>query len=89
MRVAVEPLENWRTTFKAGLEAWKAYLNSIPSIPVGGTLLGMSCMNAVDTNILVYFVDADEPQSGMQAVKLLDHLVNEPVETVLLASSVE
>ncbi len=41
-------------------------------------------MNAVDTNVLVYFVDSDEPVKRAEAVKILDRLVNEPVETVLL-----
>ncbi len=39
-------------------------------------------MNAVDTNVLVYFVDSDEPVKRAEAVKILDRLVNEPVETV-------
>jgi predicted nucleic acid-binding protein len=41
-------------------------------------------MNAVDTNVLVYFVDRDEPVKRAAAVEVLDRLVNEAVETVLL-----
>ncbi len=41
-------------------------------------------MNAVDTNVLVYFVDVDEPVKRAEAVEVLDRLVNEAVETVLL-----
>jgi len=41
-------------------------------------------MNAVDTNILVYFVDRDEPVKRAKAIELLDNLVQEDVETVLL-----
>lgn len=41
-------------------------------------------MNAVDTNILVYVIDQDEPVKRAKAVGLLDNLVQEDVETVLL-----
>ena len=41
-------------------------------------------MNAVDTNVFVYFVDRDEPLKRAKAVELLDRLVKEDVETVLL-----
>ena len=41
-------------------------------------------MNAIDTNVLVYFVDRDEPVKRNEAVGLLDRLVNGEVETVLL-----
>lgn len=41
-------------------------------------------MNAVDTNVFVYFVDRDEPSKRAKAVELLDRLVKEDVETVLL-----
>ena len=34
-------------------------------------------MNAVDTNVLVYFVDNDEPAKRAEAVRLLDDLLNE------------
>lgn len=44
----------------------------------------MNCMNAVDTNVFVYFVDQDEPLKRAKAVQLLDRLVKEDVETVLL-----
>jgi predicted nucleic acid-binding protein len=41
-------------------------------------------MNAVDTNVFVYFVDRDEPSKRAKAVELLDRLVKEDIETVLL-----
>ncbi len=41
-------------------------------------------MIAVDTNILVYFVDRDEPVKRAKAIELLGNLVQEEVETVLL-----
>ena len=41
-------------------------------------------MNAVDTNVLVYFVDRDEPAKRAKAIELLDGLVKEDVETILL-----
>lgn len=41
-------------------------------------------MNAVDTNVLVYFLDEDEPTKRARAVELLDRLAREEVETVLL-----
>jgi predicted nucleic acid-binding protein len=41
-------------------------------------------MNAVDTNVFVYFVDRDEPLKRAKAVELLDRLAKEDVETVLL-----
>jgi predicted nucleic acid-binding protein len=41
-------------------------------------------MNAVDTNVLVYHVDADEPAKRPQAIELLDRLGKAQVETVLL-----
>ena len=41
-------------------------------------------MNAVDTNVLVYFVDQDEPLKRGKAIELLDKLVPDDVETVLL-----
>lgn len=37
----------------------------------------MNCMNAVDTNVLVYFVDRDEPTKRAKAVELLDRLGKE------------
>ncbi len=40
-------------------------------------------MNAVDTNILVYCMDQDEPGKRAQAIALLDSLVQTDVETVL------
>lgn len=41
-------------------------------------------MNAVDTNVLVYFADRDEPEKRAKAVELLERLGKEEVETVLL-----
>jgi predicted nucleic acid-binding protein len=41
-------------------------------------------MNALDTNILVYSFDRDEPVKREKAVRLIDNLVQEDVETVLL-----
>ncbi len=41
-------------------------------------------MNAVDTNVLVYHVDREEPAKRAKATELLDRLGEEDVETVLL-----
>ena len=41
-------------------------------------------MNAVDTNVLVYFVDNDEPAKRAKAIELLERLIDEEIETVLL-----
>jgi predicted nucleic acid-binding protein len=41
-------------------------------------------MNAVDTNVFVYFFDDEEPAKQAQATELLDRLVQPPSETVLL-----
>jgi predicted nucleic acid-binding protein len=41
-------------------------------------------MNALDTNILVYSFDRDEPVKRAKAVRLIDKLVQGDVETVLL-----
>jgi predicted nucleic acid-binding protein len=42
-------------------------------------------MNGVDTNVLVYFVDRQEPAKRAKALSLIDWLVNEESdETVLL-----
>jgi hypothetical protein len=30
VRVAIEPLENWRARFRAGLDEWKAYCQQHP-----------------------------------------------------------
>lgn len=40
-------------------------------------------MNAVDTNVFVYALDADEPVKQAQAIDLLDQLIADTVETVL------
>jgi predicted nucleic acid-binding protein len=44
----------------------------------------MNFMNAVDTNVFVYALDADEPAKQAKAVELFDRLMQPPVETVLL-----
>jgi predicted nucleic acid-binding protein len=41
-------------------------------------------MNAIDTNVLVYFVDDHEPAKQAQAAKLLEWLSNAATETALL-----
>jgi len=41
-------------------------------------------MNAVDTNVFVYFFDNEEPTKQAQATELLDRLVQPPSETVLI-----
>ena len=41
-------------------------------------------MNAIDTNVLVYLVDADEPAKQSQARALLDRLAVDESDTVLL-----
>ena len=41
-------------------------------------------MNAVDTNVLVYSVDYDEPDKQAKAIALLDQLTQPPIETLLL-----
>ena len=53
-------------------------------MPADDDTRGMNCMNAVDTNILVYFVDRDEPVKRAKAVDLLENLVQEDTETILL-----
>jgi predicted HTH domain antitoxin len=44
----------------------------------------MSFMNAIDTNLYVYTLDANEPVKQMKAVELLDQLALAPLETVIL-----
>jgi predicted nucleic acid-binding protein len=41
-------------------------------------------MNAVDTNVFVYALDADEPVKQAKAVDLLDRLAKPPDQAVLL-----
>ena len=41
-------------------------------------------MNAIDTNVLVYLVDADEPGKQSRARELMDRLAMDASETVLL-----
>ncbi len=41
-------------------------------------------MNAVDTNVLIYSADSDEPEKGPVAVALLDRLASNSTPTVLL-----
>jgi predicted nucleic acid-binding protein len=46
---------------------------------------GTNFMNAVDTNVLVYLIDADEPRKHSKAIELVDRLVErDDDETVLL-----
>jgi len=40
-------------------------------------------MNAVDTNVLAYFVDIDEPAKRAKAIELLERLETEANDTVL------
>jgi predicted nucleic acid-binding protein len=44
----------------------------------------MSFMNAIDTNVYVYTLDADEPVKQRKAIELLDRLALRPAETVIL-----
>ena len=41
-------------------------------------------MNAIDTNVLVYFVDEHEPAKQAKATELLERLAKEETETALL-----
>lgn len=41
-------------------------------------------MNAIDTNVYVYMLDADEPAKQRIAVELLDQLMAKPDEVVML-----
>ena len=41
-------------------------------------------MNAIDTNVLVYFVDEHEPVKQAKATELLERLIAEETETALL-----
>jgi predicted nucleic acid-binding protein len=41
-------------------------------------------MNAADTNVYVYALDADEPAKQAKAVELFDRLMLQPAETALL-----
>ena len=40
-------------------------------------------MNAIDTNVLVYFVDFDEPVKRARAIALVERLMQEESDTVL------
>lgn len=51
---------------------------------LGGTCREMNSMNAVDTNVLVYSLDADERAKQAQAIALLDKLSKRQAETVLI-----
>jgi len=48
-----------------------------------GAIRGMSCMNAVDTNVLVYSLDVDEPAKQAKAKALLASLVAAQPATIL------
>src|SRR5438034_1342291 len=54
-----------------------------PSTPPACTIRGMSFMNAVDTNVIVYSLDASEPAKQAKAQHLLGGLAQPPVETLL------
>lgn len=41
-------------------------------------------MNAVDTNVYVYALDADEPAKQAKAIELFDQLTQQPADTVLV-----
>jgi predicted nucleic acid-binding protein len=41
-------------------------------------------MNAVDTNVFIYTLDADEAVKQAKALELLDRLAQPPTETILL-----
>src|SRR5262245_24128632 len=41
-------------------------------------------MNAVDTNVFIYTLDADEAVKRAKALELLDRLAQQSVETILL-----
>jgi predicted nucleic acid-binding protein len=41
-------------------------------------------MNAVDTNVFLYALDADEPVKQAKAIALLDRLVAQPTKTLLM-----
>jgi predicted nucleic acid-binding protein len=44
---------------------------------------GMNCMNAVDTNVLVYFLDVNEPVKQLKAKNLLAGLTQTQTATIL------
>jgi len=67
-----------------GFSRCETCVKNVQFTPAAGDTRGMSCMNAVDTNVLVYHVDADEPAKRPQAIELLDRLGKAQVETVLL-----
>ena len=84
VRVAVEPLEGWQAGPVPGWMPGRRFAQNTPSMPPDDDTRGTNCMNAVDTNIFVYFVDRDEPSKRAKAIELLDCLVREEVETILL-----
>jgi predicted nucleic acid-binding protein len=45
---------------------------------------GASCMNAIDTNVLVYAFDEQQIAKQERAIALLDRLTDQPSETILL-----
>jgi predicted nucleic acid-binding protein len=52
-------------------------------MPPACIIRGMSCMNAVDTNVFVYSLDASEAAKQAKAQQLLDALAQKPAETLL------
>jgi predicted nucleic acid-binding protein len=53
-------------------------------MPVGFDTPAINSMNAVDTNVLVKALDADDPVRQAKARDLLDQLIGNPAETTLL-----
>jgi predicted nucleic acid-binding protein len=52
-------------------------------MPPACTIRGTSFMNAVDTNVFVYSLDASDPVKQAKAQQLLDGLAQKPAETLL------
>lgn len=52
-------------------------------MPAAKSSCGAIFMNAIDTNVLVYSFDTDDPVRQQQAIELIDRLSENPDETVL------
>ena len=76
----IAPVEDPATAW----EALKARIRLRPVHAGGKHFTGTSSMNAVDTNVFVYALDADEPLKQGKAQQLLDRLVPRRGETELL-----
>jgi predicted nucleic acid-binding protein len=48
------------------------------------SIRGTNCMNAIDTNVLVYYLDATEPVKQAKAQHLYERLSQPPIDTLLL-----